>query len=82
MAANRAKMCQNWGFSEYFGYQIQLDSSLWMIYIRTHNNMMYSTQIKQYNLNLAPYNGSIRPQIGQKWAKICNNWGFYVFFSH
>ena len=76
------KMCQNWGFPEYFGHQIQLNSSLWMLYVRTHNNMMQSEQIKQNKRNLAPYKGHTRPQIGHKWAKMCQNWGFSEYFGY
>ena len=73
-----AKMSQNWGFFKYFGHQTQLNYSLWIIYVGTQNNIMYSKQIKQNNINLAQYKGSTRSEIGQKWAKMCQNWGFWI----
>ena len=69
-------------FFEYFGKQTQLNCSLWMIYVRNYNDIMYSKQIKQNNQNLAQYKGSTRSEIGQKWAKMCQNWGFSKFFGH
>ena len=80
-----AKMCQNWGFSEYFGNQSQLNSSLWIIYVKTHNFIILFKQIKQNNPNCVPYKGSTRPQIGQKWAKMSKNVSklrFFEYFGH
>ena len=36
---------------------------------------------KQNNQYLLPYKGSISLQIGQKWTKICKNWGFSEFLA-
>ena len=56
-----------------------------MIYYTNHDNIMYSKQIKQNNLNMVPYKGSTRPQIGQKWAKMSKNVSklrFFEYFGH
>ena len=75
------KIHQNWGFNDLLAIRCSQIVLCETFLLERIIIWCYLKKLEQNNPYLVLYKGSIRPQIGQKWMKIDQNWGFSDFLA-